>query len=282
VNIVLGSLADPGYVDSLVDDGCASLFHFAAILKADADRDIGAAVRFNVEGLVTLLERCRRIGSKPKFFFASSTGVYENGVRVVGEDTRHAPSSSYGAHKAVGELLVNDFTRSGAIDGRGLRYPVIMVRPNRSQTVSDAISAIVREPMRGSDVTCPFDPSLRMPVTSVLNAARATLAIHDLPADRLGSRRIANMPCLSVAIGELVAVMARRRSRDERIGTISWRLDEAAMRVFVGRPEEVDATKGKTLGLPMDRDIDAIIDSFVEEERQAGWDGDGRRTGTPA
>ncbi len=269
VTVALGSLSKPGYVDSLVDDDCASLFHFAAILKAGADRDISAAVRFNVRGLVTLLERCRRIGTKPKFFFASSTGVYENGVRAVGEETRHAPSSSYGAHKAVGELLVSDYTRAGAIDGRGLRFPVVMVRPDRSQTVSDAISALVREPMRGSDVTCPFEPSLRMPVTSVLSAARATVALHDLQAEQLGSRRIANMPCPSVTIGDLVAAMARRRTRDERIGAISWRVDEAAMRVFVGRPEEVDLGRGMDLGLSMDKDIDAIIDSFVEAERQS-------------
>ncbi len=269
VKVALGSLSDPGYVDSLIDDGCASLFHFAAILKADADRDIGAAVRFNVQGFVTLLERCRRIGSKPKFFFASSTGVYENGMRTVGEETRHTPSSSYGAHKAVGELLVSDYTRSGAIDGRGLRFPVVMVRPDRSQAVSDAISALVREPMRGSDVTCPFDRSLRMPVTSVLSAARATVAIHDLPTELLGSRRIVNMPCQSITIGDLVAAMARRRMGDERIGAISWQVDEAAMRVFVGRPEEVDPGRGMDLGLPMDQDIDAIIESFVEAERQS-------------
>lgn len=77
------------------------------------------------------------------------------------------------------------------------------------------------------------------------------------------------MPCPSVTIGDLVAAMARRRTRDERIGAISWRVDEAAMRVFVGRPEEVDLGRGMDLGLSMDKDIDAIIDSFVEAERQS-------------
>lgn len=77
------------------------------------------------------------------------------------------------------------------------------------------------------------------------------------------------MPCPSITIGDLVAAMARRRMGDERIGAISWQVDEAAMRVFVGRPEEVDPGRGMDLGLPMDQDIDAIIESFVEAERQS-------------
>lgn len=268
VTVASGDLSDPAYVASIIDEECASLFHFAAILKADADRDIGAAVRFNVEGLVALLERCRRLGSRPKFFFASSTGVYENGVRTAGDDTRHAPSSSYGAHKAIGELLVNDFTRCGAIDGRGLRYPVVMVRPDKSPTVSDAISALVREPLRGVDIDCPFDPSLRMPVTSVTSAAMATVAMHDLRSDHTGIRRVANLPCLTVTIGEIVTAIERRRALNDGIGRISWRRDEAAMRVFAGRPEEIDAQWARAQGLPMDPDIDALIDSFVMSEQE--------------
>ncbi len=263
VRIAIGDVADTDFMREIVTADCESLFHFAAILKADADRDARAAVRFNVLGMVSLLEHCRNLGRQPKFFFASSSGVYEGGIGVASDETRHLPPSTYGAHKAIGELLVNDFTRAGAIDGRGLRFPVVMVRPNRNDTaVSNAISAIVRDPLLGSDIVCPFDSALRIPVTSAENAAQATRLLHDLPAERFTHSRTVNVPSLTVTIGEVAEAVARR-APDRRVGRISWTRESSAMRMFAGRPEVIDGKWAMMHGIPRDRDIDAIIDHFL-------------------
>lgn len=263
VRIATGDLADAGFLESLIDERCDSLFHFAAILKADADRDRSAAVRFNVLGLVSMLERLRALGTRPKFFFASSSGVYENGIKEVSELTRHRPTSTYGAHKAIGEQLVDDYTRTGAIDGRGLRYPIVMVRPNRSdRTVSNAISSIVREPLQGVDIEVPYTPELRMPVTSVQTAAASTIQIHDLAADRFTSSRIANLPSLSITLGELAEAILRRKD-SRQLGSIAWQPDAAAMRVFLGRPEAMPGAWCSSLGIKPDENADAIIDHFL-------------------
>jgi D-erythronate 2-dehydrogenase len=263
VRVVIGDIADNAFIQDIVTADCDSVFHFAAILKADADRDARTAARFNVLGMVSLLERCRSLGRQPRFFFASSSGVYESGIGVADDETRHLPPSTYGAHKAIGELLVNDFTRTGAIDGRGLRFPVVMVRPNRNDTaVSNSISAIVRDPLLGLDVTCPLDPALRMPVTSVENAAKATRLLHDLPRERFTHSRTVNLPSLVVSIGE-IAEAVTRRGTDRIVGRISWKREAAAMRMFAGRPEVIDGKWATSHGIPRDRDIDAIIDHFL-------------------
>ena len=58
------------------------------------------------------------------------------------------PQSSYGAQKAVGELLVHDYARKGFIDGRSLRLPTISVRPGKpNKAASSFASGIVREPL---------------------------------------------------------------------------------------------------------------------------------------
>jgi hypothetical protein len=158
---------------------------------------------------------------------------------------------------------VNDFTRTGAIDGRGLRFPVVMVRPNRKDTaVSNSISAIVRDPLLGLDIDCPFEPALRMPVTSVENAAKATRLMHDLPAERFTHGRTVNLPSLVVTIGE-VAEAVTRRGTDRHVGHISWKREASAMRTFAGRPEGIDGKWAMMNGIPHDRDIDAIIDNFL-------------------
>ena len=47
------------------------------------------------------------------------------------DETVVTPKSSYGMQKAVGELLVSDYSRKGFIDGRILRLPTIVVRPGK-------------------------------------------------------------------------------------------------------------------------------------------------------
>ncbi len=266
VRFIAGDLSDPAFLRTLVAQRFDSLFHFAAVLKAAADRDLGAAVRFNVLGFTSLLEGCREAGFKPKLFFASSVGVFENGMREAADDARHHPSSSYGAHKAIGELLIDDFSRSGAIDGRGLRFPIAMTRPAPSPTVSDAISAIVRGAVRGQDVVCPLDPALRMPVTSAAAAAEATLAVHDLPAEQLGNRRTHNMPCPSVTLAEVAAAAARQAAANGVACKLTWQPEAGSVKVFVGRPERIEAAWAAANRIPGDADIDAIVEHFAAEE----------------
>ena len=62
--------------------------------------------------------------------FTSSLAVY-GGERSIDDSTALTPQTSYGAQKAIGELLVNDYTRKGFVDGRTLRLPTIVVRPGK-------------------------------------------------------------------------------------------------------------------------------------------------------
>jgi D-erythronate 2-dehydrogenase len=53
---------------------------------------------------------------------------------TVADATALNPQSSYGTQKAIGELLVNDYSHKGFVDGRVLRLPTISVRPATSRT----------------------------------------------------------------------------------------------------------------------------------------------------
>jgi len=46
----------------------------------------------------------------------------------VTDDTRPSPRLSYGAQKLMCEILINDMTRRGFVDGRSVRLPTVMVR----------------------------------------------------------------------------------------------------------------------------------------------------------
>ncbi len=158
VEVVTGDICDPATVDGLIDGETDAVFHFAAVVSggAEADFDLGYAV--NLAGGRNVLEESRRTGRCPKIIFTSSLAVY-GGERSIDDSTALTPQTSYGAQKAIGELLVNDYTRKGFVDGRTLRLPTIVVRPGKpNKAASGFASSILREPLQGDEVANPVEP----------------------------------------------------------------------------------------------------------------------------
>src|SRR5579875_2218114 len=138
-------------VRRVIAPGTDAVFHLAAVVSAGAEADTDLGYRVNLDGTRAVLEACRALGTCPRVVFASSLAVYGGALPPqVGEDTPLLPQSSYGAQKAIGELLVNDYTRKGFIDGRALRLPTVVVRPGRpNQAASAFASSMIRDPLTG-------------------------------------------------------------------------------------------------------------------------------------
>src|SRR6185369_1212436 len=142
------------------------------------------------------LEACRRGGVQPRVLFTSSVAVYGGELPdLVTDTTPLDPRSSYGAQKAMGELLLADYTRKRFIDGRVARLPTISVRPGRpNQAASSFASGIIREPLNGAMAICPVSEELRIWVSSPRRAIESLVALHDVAADALGENRNVNLP----------------------------------------------------------------------------------------
>lgn len=66
------------------------------------------------------------------------------------DNTAVTPQSTYGSQKAMCELLINDYSRKGFVDGIVLRLPTICVRPvSRQKRHLLFVSSIIREPLHG-------------------------------------------------------------------------------------------------------------------------------------
>src|SRR6185295_7540162 len=97
---------------------------------------------------------------------------------------------SYGAQKLVGEVLIDDYSRRGYVDGRALRLPAVLVRPGTANTaVSGWSSAIIREPLAGRDYVCPVTPQTRLACISLKRVVQAFQRIAEVDAKALGARR---------------------------------------------------------------------------------------------
>jgi nucleoside-diphosphate-sugar epimerase len=185
---------------------------------------------------------------------------------VVQDNTALNPQSSYGTQKAIGELLLNDFSRKGFVDGRVLRLPTISVRPGKpNKAASSFASGIIREPLNGEQAICPVSPSLRLWLLSPRRAIVALIAGHELSARSLGNSRTINLPGLSVSVGEMVAAL-EKVAGPEVAARITFAPDPAIESIVQSWPGAWDVGRARALGLEGDADFESIIRSHIEDE----------------
>lgn len=267
IESVAGDIADAELLEKSIDADTGAIFHLAAVVSGQAEADFDLGMRINLDATRHLLEVCRRGGRCPKLLFTSSVAVYGGQLPAVVQDsTALSPKSSYGMQKAIGELLVQDYSRRGFVDGRVLRLPTISVRPGKpNQAASSFASGIIREPLNGEEAICPVPPETRLWLLSPRRAIEALIAAHDVPAARLTEGRVINLPGTSVSVGEMVASL-------ERVGgeglarKIRWQLDATIQRIVGGWPAAWDTSRAEALGLKGDPDIDRIVRAYIEDD----------------
>ncbi len=261
VTVVTGDVADLAMLKRTIDERTGAIFHLAAIVSGMAEADFDLGMRINVDGTRHLLEACRAAGHRPRVVFTSSVAVYGGQLpAVIGDTTALNPQTSYGTQKAIGELLVADYTRKGFIDGRALRLPTITIRPGRPNAAASSFaSSILREPLNGEPAVCPVGPDTRIWVASPDTAIAGLIRGHELPSSALGDRRSVSVPGISVTAGEMVAALERVAGADVA-RRVRWERDPRIERMVLGWPGTLDNTRALALGFPVDRSIDTIIE----------------------
>ena len=222
----------------MISAGTHSVFHLAAVVSGQAEADTDLGYRVNLDGTRAVLDACRALGTCPRVVFASSLAVYGGALPpVVGDDTPLTPQTSYGTQKAIGELLVNDYSRKGFVDGRAVRLPTVVVRPGRpNRAASTFASSMIREPLAGRDAVCPVSPDTVMALASPRRIVAGLLHAHDLPADAFAANRSLQLPGFSVAVGEMAAAV-RRAGGEAAYARIHWEPDPQIQQIISSWPQ---------------------------------------------
>ena len=267
LKLVTGDIADLETVRGVVAPGTNSVFHLAAVVSGEAEADTDLGYRVNLDGARAVLEACRALGTCPRLVFASSLAVYGGALPpAVGDDTALTPETCYGTQKAIGELLVNDYSRKGFVDGRAVRLPTVVVRPGRpNRAASTFASSIIREPLSGREAICPVSPDTVMALASPRRVVDALLRAHDLPAADFATSRSLQLPGFSVAVGEMVAAV-RRVGGEQAYTRIRWEPDPLIQRIVSGWPQALAAPRAAALGFTADNGIDEVVQSFIEDD----------------
>ena len=267
VKVIAGDISNPELMQQLITTEIQSIFHLAAIVSGQAEADFDLGMRINLDAARLLLEACRSAGHKPKIVFTSSVAVYGGALpEMVLDATALNPQSSYGAQKAICELLLNDYTRKGFVDGRVLRLPTISVRPGApNKAASSFASGIIREPLNGKPSICPVSPDLRIWLLSPRYAIESLIAGHDLHSSVLGLNKSINLPGVSVTVGQMIESL-RKISGDQVAARISVEPDSKVEAIVRSWPGAWDASRAKSLGLKADPNFEGIIKAYIEDD----------------
>jgi nucleoside-diphosphate-sugar epimerase len=202
--------------------------------------------------------------------FASSVAVYGGELPdTVTDDTALDPKSSYGIQKLIGELLLNDFSRKGFIDGRGVRLPTICVRPGKpNQAASSFASSIIREPLQGQDAVCPVRPDTRLWLLSPRQAIDCLIWAHELDAAAYPAKRVINLPGVSVSVAAMIATLAKVAG-PEAAARIHMQSDAVVQRIVGSWPAAWDMSRARQLGFTGDQDFESIVRAFITDDLAA-------------
>jgi nucleoside-diphosphate-sugar epimerase len=254
---VLGNIAYPQFARSLITPDIDAVFHLASLVSGGAEQNFELGTKVNLDATRDLLEACRLAGHCPKFIFASSIAVYSEAHEVT-DETPAAPRLSYGAQKLVCEVLIDDYTRRGYIDGRALRLPTVMVRPGSANTaVSGWTSALIREPLAGRDYVCPVRPDTRMACISLDKVVQSFVHAGNIPAQRLGTRRTLLLTGISVSAQQMWDAV-----KGEASGTVRFAPDPAIQPLMDSVPKSTLSKRAAALGLRHSATIEEIVGEY--------------------
>ncbi|SOZ51088.1 putative NAD-dependent epimerase/dehydratase [Cupriavidus taiwanensis] len=266
VRVVTGDLSDAAVLRQAIDRDTGAVFHLAAVVSGQAEADFDLGMRVNLDASRALLETCRELGHKPRVLFTSSVAVYGGELPpVVQDDTALNPQSSYGVQKAIGELLLSDYSRRGFVDGRVLRLPTISVRPGKPNAAASSFaSGIIREPLAGVAANCPVAPETKLWLLSPRAAVAALVNGIELSGERLGNRRVVNLPGLSVTAAGMVDAL-RRVAGDAVADLVTWEREERVEKIVGTWPAAWNAERARALGFESDASFDAVIRAYMED-----------------
>jgi nucleoside-diphosphate-sugar epimerase len=264
-------VSDANVVRKLISGRPEVIFHLAAIVSGEAEANFDKGYAINLDGTRYLLDAIRAEGQRapyvPRVVNTSSIAVFGAPFpEVIHDEFFTTPLTSYGTQKAIGELLLTDYSRKGFMDGISIRLPTICIRPGKpNAAASGFFSNILREPLAGQEAVLPVEDDVlhwhaspRSAVGFLIHAATMDLA-------PMGWRRALTMPGLPATVGQQIEAL-RRVAGEKAVKLIRRVPDETIRRIVAGWPRQFDASRALSLGFVAEKTFDEIIRVHIEDE----------------
>ncbi|KAI9003521.1 NAD dependent epimerase/dehydratase family protein [Hyaloraphidium curvatum] len=267
-------------------EGADAVFHLAAVVSGQAERDYALGRKVNVRGtenVCEVLSEAAKGGNKARVVFTSSVATFSVDDAALASETKgwlsddapQRPLNTYGSQKAAMELLLTDLSRRGALDAVTVRLPTVSVRPGLpNAAASSFVSGIVREPLTGKRARCPV-PRGEIEETRIWicspSAAVEWLrwaAVVDTSVPGWGAFRSVTPPGISASVAEMLD--AAEAAKPGAKALVDFEPDDAVMAIVRSWPPGFHTERGKALGFaPMEGGIAAVVREFLESGVEA-------------
>ena len=274
---VVGDITDASLVAGLLAEKPEVIFHLASVVSGEAEQDYVKGWSVNMAPHWAMLEELRGLheasgGSyRPRVVFTSSIAVFGGPFpEKIGDEFLSAPQTSYGAQKAICELMLSDASRKGFVDGVSIRLPTICVRPGKpNKAASGFFSNIIREPLVGQEAVLPVSEEVRHWHASPRSAVGFLTHAAGLDLERLEGRRALNMPGFACTVAEQIEAL-RRVAGEEAVRLIRRERDPAIEKIVEFWPRDFEPARALELGFRAEGSFDEIIRIHLEDELGQG------------
>lgn len=244
------------------------IFHLAAIVSGEAEADFDRGYAVNLDATRRLLDAIRLTPVyHPRFLFASSIAVFGRPFpEVIPDDFAPQPLTSYGTQKLITELLVNDLSRRGVLDGLSLRLPTICIRPGApNKAASGFFSGILREPLAGLPAALPVPDTVKHWFASPRAAVGFFLHAATLDTANFGANRALTMPGLAATVAEEIESL-RAVAGQQAVDLIRSAPDPTVAAIVAGWPQAFTASRATALGFRAETRFDEIVQTYLTED----------------
>lgn len=260
-------MTDEKSVSAAISDDTDVIFHLASIVSGQAEADMQLGYQVNLDGMLHVLKRVCQLPKPPVLVFSSSIAVYAAQTPQPIEDHFiRSPQSSYGTQKVICELLLNDYSRKGLVDGRGVRLPTITVRPGKpNAAASSFLSSIIREPLVGEKAICPVTEDYRHYFSSPRTIIKNIIHAAEIDAKDLGGDRNLMLPGISATVKDMLASL-RNVAGDEVADLVEFKRDETIEKIVLTWVSDLNPERALELGFYQDESFDDFIKAHIEDE----------------
>ena len=264
-----GDISDVNVSKNLISFKPDIIFHLAAIVSGQAEQEFDLGWNINAKGSWGLFEAIKQQGEDycPRLVFTSSIAVFGAPFpEKIPDDFFTTPLTSYGAQKAISELLLADYSRKNMIDGVSIRLPTICVRPGKPNlAASGFFSGIIREPLNGQEAILPVDTDVRHWHATPRAAAGFLVHAAEMDTSKLNDRITLNMPGLSATVQEQIEALERVAGSDV-VKLIKHKPDPTIQKIVSGWARDFDTKRSIELGFKADTNFDEIIKTYIEDD----------------
>ena len=269
INSTSGDISDEKVSKNLISSRPDIIFHLAAIVSGQAEQEFDLGWNINAKGSWGLFEAIRQEGENycPRLIFTSSIAVFGAPFpEKIPDDFFTTPLTSYGAQKAISELLLADYSRKNMVDGVSIRLPTICVRPGKPNlAASGFFSGIIREPLNGQEAILPVNTDVRHWHATPRAAAGFLIHAAEIDSSKLNDRITLNMPGLSVTVQEQIDALQSVAGSDV-VKLIKHQPDPTIQKIVSGWARDFDTRRSIELGFKAETSFEEIIKTYIEDD----------------